>query len=101
MGILKTGLKLVGSVALGATGIASTVLRGAASAAGNDELADAIGRVQDGSFEKIRDMWTPEEKKDDAYYDAQAERSISRAESATRRGEQIRREYERSKNHNE
>ena len=42
MGILKTGLKLVGSVALGATGVASTVLRGMVSATGNDGLADAI-----------------------------------------------------------
>ena len=101
MSILKTGLKLAGSVALGAAGVASTVLRGVASAAGNDELADAIGKVQDGSFEKIRDIWTPEEEKDDAYYEAQVERSISRAENATRYGEQKRREYERAKERNE
>ena len=97
MGVLKTGLKVVGSAALGAAGIASTILRGVASAAGSEELADAIGSIQDKSFETIRDMWTPDEEKTEAYYEAQAERSMERAESAARIGEQKRREYERMK----
>lgn len=97
MGILKTGLKLVGSAALGTAGIASAVLRTAAVASGSDELADVIGNIQDKSFDKIRDIWTPEEKKTDEYYEAQAERSADRAESAAREGEAFRRKYERMK----
>ena len=97
MGILKTGLKIVGSAALGTAGIASTVLRTAACATGNDELASAIGNVQDKSFETIRDMWTPDEEKNENYYEAQAERSARREESAYRSGESTRRDYERMK----
>ena len=97
MGILKTGLKLIGSAALGTAGIASAVLRTAVSAAGSDELADAIGGIQDASFNKIQDMWTPDEKKDENYYERQCEKSIERAESAARMGEAKRREYERMK----
>ena len=97
MGFLKTGLKLAGSAALGATGIASAILRTAASAAGSDELADAIGSLQDKSFDKIQDMWTPDEEKDEKYYERQAEKSMERAESAARLGEQKRREYESMK----
>ena len=97
MGILKTGLKLVGSVALGTVGVASTILRTAANAAGSDGLADAIGNIQDKSFDTIRDMWTPEDKKTEEYYEAQAERSMERTENAARNGEIKRREYERMK----
>lgn len=97
MGILKTGLKLIGSAALGTAGIASAILRTAACAAGSDELADAIGSIQDKSFDTIRDMWTPDEAKNEEYYEAQAERSIARAENAARTGEAKRREYERMK----
>ena len=97
MGILKTGLKLVGSAALGTAGIASTILRSCASAAGNDELADVIGEVQNKSFNTIQDMWTSDEKKTEAYYEAQAEKSAERSENAFRSGESKRREYERMK----
>lgn len=97
MGILKTGLKLVGSVALGATGVASTILCTAASAAGADELADVIGSIQDASFNKIQDMWTPDEEKDDSYYERQEEKQMERRESAARSGETKRNEYERMK----
>lgn len=97
MEILKTGLKLVGSAALGTAGIASAILRTAASAAGSDELADVIGTIQDASFNKIQDIWTPDEEKDEKYYERQGERSMERAEYATRSGEAKRNEYERMK----
>lgn len=100
MGLLKTGLKVVGSAALGAAGVASTLLRAAANAAGSDELADVIGSIQDKSFETIRDMWTPDEEKTEEYYEAQAERSMQRAETSARIGEQKRCEYERMKEKN-
>lgn len=97
MGILKTGLKVIGSATLGAVGIASAVVRVGASAIGVDILADGIGVIQDASFEAIRDMWTPDKKKTDKYYEAKAERSAERAENAARSGEAKRREYERMK----
>lgn len=95
MGILKTGLKLVGSAALGATGLASTILRGCVNAAGMDELAEAIGTVQNKSFDTIQDMWTPDNQKNDEYYEAREEKHFDRADSARRIGESKRREYER------
>ena len=97
MGILKTGLKLVGSAALGTVGVASAVIRQGAYAVGSEELADFVGGIQDASFDTIRDMWTPDEKKTDAYYEAQAERKDARRESAQRSGEAYRRDYERAK----
>ena len=42
-------------------------------------------------------MWTPDEKKDDAYYEEQAERSERRAVDAERRGSQLRKQYEKEK----
>ena len=95
MGFLKTGLKIVGSVALGATGVASTVLRGAANVAGAEGLANAIGAIQDKSFETISDMWTPEEEKNEEYYEAQAEKRERRAESSANYGERKRNELEK------
>lgn len=97
MSFLKGCVKVVGSVALGATGVASTLLRTGLSAAGMDELADAVGTIQDGSFNKIQDMWTPDEQKTEEYYEKQADRMMSRAESAARMGEEQRRKYEKMK----
>ena len=97
MGIIKGIGKVVGSVALGATGVASAILRVCASGAGMDEVADAIGSIQDKSFDKIQDMWTPDEKKTEDYYMAQAAKSAERAQTAARIGEEKRREYERKK----
>lgn len=97
MGLLKGALKLAGSAALVATGAAATIVREAAGASGSDVLSDVAGTIQDASFEKIRDMWTPDEKKDDAYYEAQAKRSEHRAEDAERKGSQFRKQYEKEK----
>ena len=97
MEILKTGLKLAGSAALGTVGLASTLLRQLAYATGSDEVAALVGGIQDASFEAIHDMWTPEEERTDAYYEAKGERAMCRAESAARAGEKVRREYERRK----
>ena len=97
MSFLKGCAKLVGSAVLGATGVAATVMRTAASGAGMDEIADMIGTVQDKSFNTIQDMWTPEEAKTEEYYEKQAINSARRAESAYNTGEQKRREIERMK----
>jgi len=97
MGLLKGALKLAGSAALAATGAAATLAREAGSATGIDVLTDIAGMAQDASFEKIRDMWTPDEKKDEAYYEAQAKRSERRAVDAEHRGSQFRKQYEKEK----
>lgn len=97
MGVLKTGLKLVGSAALGTIGVASTLLRQGAYAVGSDELANFMGSIQDASFNTIQDMWTSDEKKTSGYYEDQMVRSVEREESAVRSGEAQRREYERMK----
>ena len=97
MGLINLIGKTVGTVLLGSAGIASTLLRECACAAGKDELADAIGNIQDKSFETIRDMWTSEENKTESYYIEQTELSADRAKSAARAGEAKRREYERLK----
>lgn len=93
MGLLDGTLKLAGSVVLAATGVVATVAREAGNATGIDTLTDVAGMAQDASFEKIRDMWTPDEKKDDAYYEAQAKRSERRAADAERKGKQVRKQY--------
>lgn len=97
MGILEGCAKLVGSVALGATGVASSVLRACASAAGMDEVADVIGTIQDKSFDTIQDMWTSDDEKTEEYYEARNQKHMDRAETAIRVGEAKRQEYERMK----
>ena len=65
MGILKTGLKLVGSAALGAAGVASAILQNVAETAGGDGLAELSGAIKTASFNGIRNMWdldTPAEE---------------------------------------
>ena len=101
MSILKTGLKVLGSAALGTAGVASTILRKCACASGNDELANIMGNIQDKSFNTIQDMWTPEEKRTDAYYENQLYRSEERAEYAMRDGEKLRSDYEKMKENNQ
>ena len=97
MGLLDGTLKLAGSVVLAATGVVATVARAAGNATGIDILTDVAGTIQDASFEKIRDMWTPDDEKDDAYYEAQAKRSERRAADAEYRGSQFRKQYEKEK----
>ena len=57
MGIIKTVAKVVGTVALGATGTASTVLKGVADATGVELASEILGAAKDASFNGIRSMW--------------------------------------------
>ena len=106
MGLLKFVGKTIGSAALVVTGTTAALLRTAACAAGKEETAETAGSIQDASFEKIREMWTPKkhfatEEEAEEYYEAQEqareERSVARAESAARDGEQLRRDQERAR----
>ncbi len=78
MGLLKGALKLVGSAALVVTGTASAIVRQVANATDNPELENLVGRAQDASFNKIKDMWTSDDEKDDKYYENQQEKSLDR-----------------------
>lgn len=60
MGILKGLGKVVGTTALGATGIASTVIKGVFDAAGVTLGSEVFGAIKDGSFDCIRSMWDDE-----------------------------------------
>ena len=95
MGFLKGCAKAVGSVALGAAGLTSAVLRACASGAGMDGVAEAIGTIEDKSFETIQNMWTPEEERTEEYYQEQEERSMRRRENAERSGAQQRAKIEK------
>lgn len=57
MGIFKTAAKVVGTVALVATGTTTTILKGAADAAGVELASEILGAAKDASFGGIRAMW--------------------------------------------
>lgn len=56
-GLFKGFLKLAGTAALGAAGLAATVAREAGNATEIDIFANVAGMAQDASFEKIREIW--------------------------------------------
>ena len=56
MGIIKGCAKIVGSVVLGATGVASTVLKGVSDTVGLELGSELFGA----SFNGIRNMWDGE-----------------------------------------
>lgn len=60
MGILKSCAKIIGSVALGATGFASTVLKGMCDTAGVELGSEIFEAAKDASFNGIRSMWDSE-----------------------------------------
>lgn len=61
MGLLKTGLKLVGTAALVVTGTASTVLKGVSEAAGVEIGSELFGATKDASFDGIRNLWNSDD----------------------------------------
>ena len=64
MGIIKGCLKAVGTVALAATGTASTILKGMSDAMGVELGSELFGAAKDASFDGIRSMWDSEEAQD-------------------------------------
>ena len=57
MGIIKGIGKLVGTTVLGATGVASTVLKGMFDTVGVELGSEVFGAAKDASFNGIRKMW--------------------------------------------
>lgn len=57
MGILKGCAKIVGSLVLGTTGVASTVLKEMCDTIGVELGSEIFGAAKDASFNSIRNMW--------------------------------------------
>ena len=57
MGILKGCAKIVGSLVLGTTGVASTVLKEMCDTIGVELGSEIFGAAKDASFNGIRNMW--------------------------------------------
>lgn len=57
MGIIKGIGKVLGTTVLGATGVASTVLKGMFDTVGVELGSEVFGAAKDASFNGIRKMW--------------------------------------------
>ena len=64
MGILKGVGKVLGTTVLGATGIASSVLKGMFDTVGVELGSEIFGAAKDASFNGIRNMWDSEAAQD-------------------------------------
>ena len=87
MGILKGVGKVLGTTVLGATGIASSVLKGMFDTVGVELGSEIFGAAKDASFNGIRSMWGGEisdganEKLDN--YEANSEEAARRKMAQT------------------
>ena len=57
MGFLKGLAKVVGTTVLGATGVASSVLKGVCDTVGVELGSEIFGAAKDASFNGVRNMW--------------------------------------------
>ena len=73
MGIIKGIGKVVGTTVLGATGVASTVLKGMFDTVGVELGSEVFGAAKDASFNGIRKIWDSDA----------AQECIGRAENAS------------------
>ena len=60
MGIIKGVGKVLGTAVLGATGVASTVLKGVFDTVGVELGSEVFGAAKDASFNGIRNIWDVE-----------------------------------------
>lgn len=67
LGIIKGVGKLLGTTVLGATGVASAVLKSVFDTAGVDVGSEVFGAVKDASFNGIRNMWDIEAPEAEEY----------------------------------
>lgn len=82
MGIIKGIGKVLGTAVLGATGVASTVLKGVFDTVGVELGSEVFGAAKDASFNGIRNMWDGENAQDNI---SKAEMRSYAVEDATRR----------------
>ncbi len=64
MGIIKGIGKVLGTTVLGATGVASTVLKGVFDTAGVEIGSEIFGAAKDASFNGLRNIWDDETAQD-------------------------------------
>ena len=74
MGIIKGIGKVLGTTVLGATGVASTVLKGIFDTAGVEIGSEIFGAAKDASFNGIRSIWGAEPPEADVYLSEEEER---------------------------
>lgn len=67
MGIIKGIGKVLGTTVLGATGVASTVLKEMCDTVGVDIGSEIFGAAKDASFNGIRNMWGAEPPEEEEY----------------------------------
>lgn len=67
MGIIKGIGKVLGTTVLGATGVASTVLKGMFDTVGVEIGSEIFGAAKDASFNGIRNMWGAEPPEEEEY----------------------------------
>ena len=67
MGIIKGIGKVLGTTVLGATGVASTVLKGMFDTVGVELGSEIFGAAKDASFNGIRNMWDVEPAQEEVY----------------------------------
>ena len=65
MGILKGGLKIIGSAVLVVTGTASAILKGGSDAIGLEIGSQLFGVTKNASFNGIRSMWSEKDLEKD------------------------------------
>lgn len=73
MGIIKGIGKVLGTAVLGATGVASTVLKGVFDTAGVELGSEVFGAAKDASFNGIRNMWGSESSEEEYVTEEEAE----------------------------
>ena len=69
MGIIKGIGKVLGTTVLGATGVASTVLKEMFDTAGVEVGSEIFGAAKDASFNGIRNIWGAEPPAEEEYAD--------------------------------
>lgn len=74
MGIIKGIGKVLGTTVLGATGVASTVLKGMFDTVGVELGSEIFGAAKDASFNGIRNMWGTEAPEPEEYASEEDER---------------------------
>ena len=74
MGIIKGIGKVLGTTILGATGVASAVLKGMCDTVGVEIGSELFGAAKDASFSGIRNMWVGEEPEPAEYLTEEDER---------------------------
>lgn len=84
MGLIKGIGKVLGTTVLGATGVASTVLKEMFDTVGVDVGSEIFGAAKDASFNGIRNIWDAEPPEEEEYA-SEEETQVAQIEKEIRR----------------